>query len=63
MMKKMAADSVAEGKKHVRPAWFIVVRDRMLEFYSDQTTHFINTLALDVIQVLESKNYFPSCSC
>ena len=36
------------------PAWLIAVRERMLEFYSDSTTQFINTLALDVIQVLDS---------
>ena len=28
--------------------------------YSELTTHFINTMALDVIQVLDSRNYFPS---
>ena len=45
----------------MRPAWLIAVRERMLEFYSDQTTQFINTLALCLIQVLDSKNYFQSC--
>ena len=32
----------------------------MLKFYSDSTAQFINTLALDVIQVLDSRNYFQS---
>ena len=32
----------------------------MREFYSD-STHFINTLALDVILVHDSRNYFQSC--
>ena len=39
-------------------ASLIVVRKKMCEFYSDQTTQFINKLALDVIKVLESSNYF-----
>ena len=32
----------------------------MLEFYLDKTTQFINTLALDLIQVLDSRKYFQS---
>ena len=32
----------------------------MLKFYSDSTAQFINTLALDVIQILDSRNYFQS---
>ena len=31
-------------------AWLIAVKERMLQFYLDQT-QFINTLALDAIQV------------
>ena len=46
---------------YTRPAWLIAVRERMLEFYSDGTTQFINTLALDVIHVLDSRNYFQAC--
>ena len=41
-----------------RPLWLIAVKERMLEFYSDWITHFISTLALDVIQVRDSGNYF-----
>ena len=43
------------------PTSLIVVRERMLEFYSNQTTLFISKLALDEIHVLESSNYFQSC--
>ena len=39
-----------------RPAWSIDVRERM-EF-SGLTTQFINTLAMDVIQILDIRNYF-----
>ena len=37
MMKKKAADSKAKGKKpgSTRGFWFIAVRKKMLEFYSD----------------------------
>ena len=45
---------------YMRSAWLIVVKERMLEFYSHKTTQSINTLALDVIQVLD-RNYFQSC--
>ena len=62
MMKKMAADSMAQGKNldlH-GPAWLIAVRERSWSFIQT-TLQFINTLALDVIQVLDSRNCFQSC--
>ena len=42
---------------YTRPARLIAVRGMMLDFFSNKTTQFINTLALDVIQVLDSRNY------
>ena len=39
----------------------IVVKGKMLEFYSNYNTTFIHALALDVIQFLDGSNYFQSC--
>ena len=38
----------------MRLSWLMVVRERLLEFYSDKTTQFIHpyALALEVIQVI-----------
>ena len=64
VVKKAAADSFEGQRKETcistRPAWLIAVKERMLEFYSD-STQFINTLTLYVIQVLDGRNYFQSC--
>ena len=54
-------DQRKETRIYSGPASITVFRERMLEFYSDQSTQFIHKLALDVIQVLESSNYFQSC--
>ena len=38
---------------YMQPVWVISIRVRMLEFYSDNTTQFINTLILYVIQIFD----------
>ena len=61
----MAVDLKTKGRNlliNTQPACFIAVRERLPEFYS--MTKLLNSstsLTLDVIQVLNGKNYFQSC--
>ena len=57
-VKKTAADSKAKGKKPDLHAACLVNSCQGKD--AGVTTQFINTLALDVIQVLDSRNYFQS---
>ena len=45
---------------YTQPAWLIAVKKRMLEFIQTELLN-MNTLALGVMQVLDSRNYIQSC--
>ena len=46
------------GLMDLHTACLVAVRESMLDFYSDCTTRFLNTLGLDVIQVLGVSTIF-----
>ena len=54
-------DQRKETWNHTRPAWLIAVWKRLLELYTYSTTQFIkHAQGLDVIEVLDDRNYFLS---
>ena len=63
MMKKTFADSKIKGKNLDSHATYMVNsrQGKIAGVYSDYTTQFINTLALDMIHVLDNRSYFLSC--
>ena len=62
-MKKTAASTKAKGKKPDLHEVSSVncCQGKYAGILFRLTTQFINTLAFDVIQVLDSRNYFQSC--